>query len=253
MVLLDVAVDDACCFSGLDDGLHGDHAVAEFLEVLLGHAVVDWKGESFFEVLEVKLRNAAVELFDQGDGIDVGSLDPEDIDLEFHFRRKFFGEDIVARGALHGLKFEGVIVVGKLDACFFRNRGSLVEIPRDALVAIEILTVLVVKVGDDEVSEFGLVCFFDDFFEVRKPFIGWVYGGLPLEVSGVEREAVIVGGFDHVIALREAIHFALLVACLDERFDRARSISLEGIADGIHLKTDVCAVDIVRGKGAESL
>ncbi len=87
--------------------------------------------------------------------------------------------------------------------------------------------------GNDEVGELALVGIMDDFSEVGEAFVGWIYGGLPIEVSGVQAEAVIVGDLDHVITVREAIHLALFVAGIDECLDRAGGVGFEFVAEAV--------------------
>ncbi len=67
-------------------GSIGMHAVAEFLERVVGQAAVVRELEALLEILQVELRDAALEFADQSDRIDPAGLDPEDVDLELHLR-----------------------------------------------------------------------------------------------------------------------------------------------------------------------
>ena len=85
LILLDVAVGDACFFGSLDNGLHVDRAIAEFLECIVGDFPEFRERHAFLNILEVQLGNAAFQLFDKLHWIGSTDYYPEDVHFEFRF------------------------------------------------------------------------------------------------------------------------------------------------------------------------
>ena len=103
----------------------------------------------------MKLRNAIFQFCQLGNGINAPKLHPEYVDFEEHSRGKGFHENVIAGFSLgHGFEFEGMVVVGKADARFGGEFRSAVESLRSFFVGFKILAVFVVKIRDDQISQF---------------------------------------------------------------------------------------------------
>ena len=120
LVLLHVAVSHARFVGCVDDRLHIDRTIAQFLESVLGNASKIREGHAFFDVLEMELRNAPFELFYELHRVCAANDYPEDVHFEFHLGRELLYEDVVAYlAAFLRLEFECVIVIGELNAGWF--------------------------------------------------------------------------------------------------------------------------------------
>ena len=174
VVLFDVTVLDPSLFGSPHDWFHRNHAIPDLIKGIgFKFSVIRTKC-SFFQVLEMELRNAATKLSYHGGRIHTSDLYPENVDLEEHVRGERFHEYVIARLPLvHGLEFECVIVIGEPDARFLGLGGSLVEQLGCFFIGGQVDPVNFVKIGNDEVRELVLAGGLENFLKWLNTNFAW--------------------------------------------------------------------------------
>ena len=103
--------------------------------------------------------------------------------------------------------------MAKADARFGGEFRSTVESLRSLFVGFKILAVFVVKIRDDQISQFMFAGGFENLGKGTHALFFRMQKRIPGEVRGVHSHAQVFGPFDHVDGLgRKAIGLDLSVA-----------------------------------------
>ena len=114
-----------------------------------------------------------------------------------HFGGKLVHQNLIARSAFNRLEFKGVIVVGELNADFLCLGGRSITVFSQSLVRVGTPPFVVMQVGHDEVGQTRFLGGIENLGEWRDAFLGRISHGFPGKMGGIDREAKILGRFDH--------------------------------------------------------
>jgi len=105
------------------------------------------------------------------------------------------------------------------------------------------------QVGHDEVGQTRFLGGIENLGEWGDAFLGWIGHGFPSKVGGIDREAKILGRFDHWTGIGESVGLDLFVARVRDCFQSGDGIFRDLISQGVELDANVLTIAVVFSEG----